>query len=136
MLRSYLKIALRNFLRHKGYSFINLTGLAVGIACCTLMLLYVQNELSYDKHHPNAERIYRVIGEENNEGQIRRLASTYAPLAPGLLADFPDIQRAVRLFPKSVVVARSGKERFQEELFFFADSTFFSLFVSFFAGRS
>ena len=60
MLTNYLKVAVRNFLRHKMYSFINIFGLAVGIACCLLILLFIQDEISYDSFHKNADRIYRV----------------------------------------------------------------------------
>ena len=60
MLKNYLKITFRNFLKHKGYSFINVFGLAVGIACCLLILLFVVDELSYDKYHEKADRIYRA----------------------------------------------------------------------------
>ncbi len=60
MLKNYLKISLRNLQRHKGYSLINIAGLAVGLACCVLMLLYIRHELSYDRHYEKAERIYRI----------------------------------------------------------------------------
>jgi len=128
MFKNYLKIALRNFLRHKGYSFINVAGLAVGMTCCILMLLFVQDELSYDRFHVNAERIYRVTSEEKNESAIRRLANTHAPIAPALRAAFPEIAQAVRLFPRSVAVKRDVLKQFQEERFYFADSAFFSVF--------
>jgi putative ABC transport system permease protein len=128
MLKNYLKIAARNFLKYKAYSFINVAGLAIGIACCVLMLLYVQKELSYDRFHQNAERIYRVIVDESNEGNVRHLANTYAPLAPALQAEFPEISRIVRFFPHSVTVERDEQKRFQEEHFFFVDSTVFEVF--------
>ena len=60
MLKNYLKIAVRNIKRNKIYSFINIAGLAIGIACCLLILLYIQDELSYDRFHKNADRIYRI----------------------------------------------------------------------------
>jgi len=128
MFKNYLKIAARNFLKYKAYSFINITGLAIGIACCILILLYVQEEISYDRFHQNAERIYRVIVDESNEGKVRHLANTYAPMAPALQAAFTEITHVVRLFPNSVTVARSQEKRFQETRFFFADSTVFEVF--------
>ncbi len=128
MFKNYLKIALRNFLKHRAYSFINISGLAIGIACCILMLLFVQEELSYDRFHANAERIHRVIVDENNEGTIRHLANTYAPLAPALQTEFPEISHIVRFFPHSVTVNRDEQKRFQEERFFFIDSTVFEVF--------
>ena len=60
MIRNYLKLTLRNLKKHKGYSFINIAGLAIGMACCILILLYVADELSYDNYHENVNRIYRV----------------------------------------------------------------------------
>ncbi len=65
MIKNYIKIALRNIKRHKGYSLINIAGLAIGIACCILILLWVQDELSYDRFHENAGDIYRVIQDIN-----------------------------------------------------------------------
>jgi putative ABC transport system permease protein len=128
MFKNYLKLAYRHFRKHKAYSFINVFGLALGMACCILMLLYVQDELSYDKFHRNAERIYRIVCDETNEGQIRRLASTFAPMTPRLLAEFPEIERVARLFPYDATVALGKEKRFQEKRFLFADSTFFKVF--------
>jgi putative ABC transport system permease protein len=79
MLRNYLKIALRNLLKHKGYTFINVFGLAVGIACCVLILLFVRDELSYDRFHEKADRIYRVV------------FNGYVPDAPPLCRDGPTL---------------------------------------------
>lgn len=128
MLKNYFKIALRNFLRHKGYSFINVAGLAVGMACCIIMLLFVQDELRHDRFHTNAERIFRVTSVERSESGERALANTHAPIAPALRATFPEIERLVRLIPRSVAVQRDALKQFQEERFYFADSTFFMLF--------
>lgn len=64
MLKNYLKIAFRNLLKHKAYSFINIAGLALGMACGIMILQWVRFELSYDAFHPNAERIYRVVQEQ------------------------------------------------------------------------
>ncbi len=128
MFKNYLKLAYRHFRKHKAYSFINVFGLALGMACCILMLLYVQDELSYDKFHNNAERIFRVVCDETNEGQARHLTNTYAPLAPRLLAEFPEIERVVRLFPYNATVALGAEKRFQENRFLFTDSTVFEVF--------
>lgn len=128
MFKNYLKIALRNLLKFKLFSFINLAGLSVGIAGCFLILLYVQDDLSYDRYHARAENIYRVTSEEYQEGNLLRLANSYAPLAPALLSDFPDVQQATRLFPYSVVAESGPEKRFQEERFFFCDSTIFEIF--------
>ncbi len=128
MLKNYLKIALRNFLRHKGYSFVNVAGLAVGMACCIVMLLFVQDELRYDRWHVNAKRIFRLASAERSETGERMLANSYAPVAPALRAAFSEIEQTVRLMPRSVAVKRDALKQFQEERFYFADSTFFALF--------
>ena len=84
MFKNYLKIALRNFLRHKGYSFINVAGLAIGIACCILIMLWVQDELSYDRFHENADDLY--VATFSNGSKV-----TPTALAPYLKAEYPEI---------------------------------------------
>lgn len=128
MFKNYLKVALRNFQRHKGYSIINVAGLAVGIGCCILIMLYVQDELSYDRYHEHADRIYRVTTVEKNDGQVRHLANAYGPLAPALLTDFPEIRDVVRFFPYPVGVQSGPEKQFQEDRFFLTDSTVFEMF--------
>ena len=66
MIKNYIKIAFRNFLRHKSFSIINVSGLAVGMTCCVLILQFVRHELSYDQYHENAKRIYRIISDEKH----------------------------------------------------------------------
>jgi putative ABC transport system permease protein len=129
MLKNYLKIALRNLLRHKSYSFINIAGLAVGITCCLLILLFVQDELSYDRYHEKAERIYRLIVENQAEGRIFNNALSSAPMVPALLRDYPEIESAVRFYPvdASVLVSHEDK-RFYEERFFYIFSAI-ALFI-------
>jgi putative ABC transport system permease protein len=99
MFRNYLKIAFRNISQHKGYSFINIFGLAVGLAALVLILLYVQYEFSFDRYHDKADQIYRIaikwvefFGEETSESVL-----TPMPLAPALKAEFPEVLSAVRL---------------------------------------
>jgi len=130
MLKNYLKVALRNLLRHKSYSFINVAGLAVGITCCLLILLFVQDELSYDRYHEKAERIYRLIVENQAEGKTFNNALSSAPMVPALLRDYPEIESAVRFYPAdaSVLVSHEDK-RFYEERFFYADAAVFEVFT-------
>jgi ABC-type antimicrobial peptide transport system permease subunit len=97
MIKNYLKIAYRNIFRHKGYSFINITGLAVGMACCVLILLWVQDELSFDRFHENAEDIYLVYQDIKFTDHQTKWAITQGPLAPSLKADFPEIINATRI---------------------------------------
>ena len=134
MLKNYLKIALRNLRRYKGYAFINTFGLAVGIACCLLIVRYVQDELSYDRFHENADRIVRLAEDRGardarNQGSIRRMASTSYEVGPRLRDAYPAaIEHAVRLYPQTALILRNQERKFQEDRFFFADSTVFDVF--------
>jgi predicted permease len=94
MFGSYLKIALRNLTRQKGYSFINITGLAIGMACAIFILLWVQDELRYDGFHENKDNIFRVAALFKNEGSEFYGAQTPAPVAPFLKNNFPEIQKS------------------------------------------
>jgi len=99
MFKNYLKIALRNLKRHKGYSFINIFGLAVGMACAILILLWIQDELSYDRFHENANDIYRVVEKwRYSSGEMDYNRVTPGPLAPVLKADYPEIILSTRFF--------------------------------------
>ena len=82
MLKNYLKVALRNLLKHKVYSFINILGLAVGIAASVLISLYIFDELSYDRFHVNANRTYRVVADWSNKGDSR-IHQLGTPSGPG-----------------------------------------------------
>lgn len=123
MLKNYLKIALRTFGRHKGYTFINVAGLAVGLACFLLIALYVQDELRYDRFHENADRIVRVQKEND-------LTVTPTIVAPLFKRTFPEVEEAARLYNISGFspqIVRYGERVFQEERFFYADSTVFDV---------
>ena len=98
MIRNYIKIAIRNILRYKGYAAINILGLAIGMATCIVIARYVQDEMSYDAWHPGADRIYRVIRETKAGGRSEMQAATSGPLAEALESDFPDVEEAVRLW--------------------------------------
>jgi len=89
MFKNYFKIAIRNFFRHKGYSFINIAGLAIGIACCILIMLWVQDELSYDRFHENADDLY--VATFSNGSKV-----TPTALSPYLKAEYPEVIRASR----------------------------------------
>ncbi|MCJ7524321.1 MAG: ABC transporter permease, partial [Candidatus Aminicenantes bacterium] len=91
MLKNYLKIAWRNIVRHKGYSFINIFGLAVGIACCVLMMLWISHERSFDRFHANRDSIYRVIKETKTNGKAMLDARTPYPLGPAIRGKVPEI---------------------------------------------
>lgn len=132
MFRSYLTVALRFLGRHRVFAFINIFGLAIGASCALCIFLFVTNELSYDAHYPNADRIYRVIqGGDTGE----QSSSLPFPSGTTLFHDYPDmIETQVRLFnfqaSSLAVVQESGNDRktFNETRFFFGDSTFFKVF--------
>ena len=95
MIQHYLNVAIRNLLRHPAYSFINIAGLAIGMAACILILLYVQDELSYDRHHEKAERIYRLVDDIESGGQTIETAGTPPGWAPALKRDYPEVEQFV-----------------------------------------
>ncbi len=128
MIRSYLKIAYRTLKRQKGYAFINVFGLALGIACCVLLFLYVQHEWTHDRFHEQAERIFRVNKARIDPGGgVSWSASQPALLASELEATFPEVQETVRLADGSVRVAANGAEIEEDALY--ADAAFFEVFT-------
>ena len=110
MFKHYLKIAVRNLRKHKAYSFSNIAGLAVGMTCCILILLYVQDELSYDRYHINADRIYRLERNSYFQGQYYQVASTAHPYAPALKREFPEVLEAVRFWPLTLHVRDQNRQ--------------------------
>jgi putative ABC transport system permease protein len=96
LLWNYFKVALRKIKRHKSYSFINLSGLAIGMACCFLVFLWVQDELSFDRFHSNAKEIYRVLHNPQDTDIYNPYGS--GPLGPALKADYPEIINFTRSF--------------------------------------
>ncbi len=96
MIKNFIKIALRNIKKHKGYSFINITGLAIGMACCLLITIWVLDELSYDRFHQNAENLYRVEENQDYSGREYHVNVTPYPLAPALKDEIPEIEEATR----------------------------------------
>jgi putative ABC transport system permease protein len=128
MLRNYLKIAWRNLQRHKMDATINVVGLALGIACCVLLGLYVRSEWTYDQFHEKADRIVRVNRIPSSPGGDPSVqASTPAPLAAALVSTFPEVETAVRMNDRSISVT-DGENQFRADALF-ADSTFFDTFT-------
>ncbi|MFC1553842.1 ABC transporter permease [candidate division KSB1 bacterium] len=132
MIKNYMKTAKRNLLKNKGYSFINIASLSIGVACCILLFLYIDYELSWDKFHKNADRIFRVAVLFDDEDGLDPYAKTQAPLAPAMLDDFPEVEEAVRIstrFPGGGgLVANYGGKQFWEERILLADQSFFKVF--------
>lgn len=127
MLWNYLKIAWRNLLKGKLYSFINISGLAVGIACCLLIGLYVYEELRFDRFHENADQIHRVNYTFSNEARTETMARTPSPLADFLQQGYGEVREIVRLRKLDESVIRVDNTLFRED-FLVAEPIFFEVF--------
>ncbi|WP_221394022.1 ABC transporter permease [Dyadobacter sp. NIV53] len=129
MLRNYLKIAFRNLLKHKAFSFINIAGVAIGLACFLLLALYVKDELSYDRYNANADRIYRLSRDFlSKDGTTSlRLGHAAPPFGPLIKQDFPEVEQVVRLLQKGALV-KYGESVFNEENMFAAEQNLFKVF--------
>lgn len=131
MVKNYVLIALRNAWRNKGYTLINLLGLAIGICSSIIILLFVLDELSYDKHNENFEDIYRICVRGKIQGNELEAALSNAPMGATLKNDFPEVEQSTRLFTfDGDPIVRYGDNVFIEENFYYADSTFFDVFTA------
>ncbi|MCK4407055.1 MAG: ABC transporter permease [Bacteroidales bacterium] len=131
MIRNYIKIAIRNLVKHKFYSLINICGLAIGLASFIIILLYIIDEVSYDRYHKNADNIYRLVNVYDFDGVGENSASSPFPVAFTMKDEYPGmIKNVVRIFnfqsPRMLI--ELGDKRYNERRFFFADSTFFHIF--------
>ena len=129
MIHNYLKIALRNMLRYKFYSMINVIGLAVGIACCLLIMLYIQHELSYDRYHEKADRIYRLAVSLDFGGSGGEIAVVGAPTAAALVNDYPEVLDATRFQSTGNWYIRYGETTFKETRLVYTDANVFDVFT-------
>ena len=126
MLKNYAKIIFRNLLKDKTYSFINVFGLAIGITCSILILLWVQDESSYDKFNKNADSIYRVVKySADNKGA----SQSPAQLAPTMADQIPGIESYVRIFKLPRLIFEHGNNNFYEDNGIIADPTILSMFT-------
>ena len=130
MLENYLKVAWRNIVRKKGFSFINIIGLATGMTICLLILLFVQYELSYDSYHKNADDLYRLERQWlSPDGSVR---GGFASLAPSFVVflekEFPEIANAVRIFPVDTALVSVGDTHYVEKRLYFAEKDIFDVF--------
>ncbi len=125
MFKNYLKIAFRNLIKHKAYSILNIAGLAIGIACSILILLWVKDELSYDRFNANANEIYRLTC---NAGDFKAAVSP-AGMAEGLQSEMPAIKTTVRLSKPSTNLFEVDNRKFEEQRVFYADSNFLQVFT-------
>lgn len=127
MLKNYIKVAFRNLRRHKGFSFINIAGLAVGMACAVLILLWVQDELSYDRFHEDVEHIYRVVREVHQPGHTFHTTYTSAELCRVMRDEFPEIAAAAAINGRPRVLFEHGNKAFYEEGLVQVDPVFFDI---------
>jgi putative ABC transport system permease protein len=128
MLRNYLKIAVRNILKYKFFSAINILGMTIGLTACILIIMYVTDELSYDRFHAKADRMYQVGLHGKIAGQDIRTANTCPPLARALVDEIPDVESSTRIAEFWGSVVKYEDKAFTEERVYYADSNFFKFF--------
>lgn len=131
MIKNYLLIAFRNAWRNKVYSLINILGLAIGIASSIIILLFVLDELSYDRHNEKFKDIYRICIRGKIQGNEMEAALSNAPIGATIKSDFPEVIESARLFTfDGDPIVRYGEKVFIEQNFYYADSTFFDVFTA------
>jgi putative ABC transport system permease protein len=129
MFENYFKIAIRNFIRDKWYSLLNILGLTIGITFSLFLIFYIKNELSYDRYNRNADRIYRITSYiKEPEKDEMKWAITQFPLGPALKKDYPEVEEAVRFVPNGKTMYKRGELRFYEDKIFYTDSSIFRVF--------
>ncbi len=128
MIRNFLISACRNMLRNKFYTFLNILGLSIGLAASIFILLYVKDELTYDKYNENYERIYRIESNFNISNRHDLFAIVPVPMGPAFKLEFPEVDKYVRLTDVGNTPFRYGEKEYYEEYFYFADSTIFDIF--------
>ena len=129
MLKNYITIAFRNLRKHSFYTFINILGLAIGIASCLLIVLYITHELSYDTHHVSADRIYRVDCEIKFGPNHLRMAVTPGPMAEALRNDYPEVEHAGRFWNNGSMLVKRVDQNIKETDVVFADSSILNIFT-------
>lgn len=128
MLKNLFVIAMRNIRKDKTYSAINILGLTIGITCSMFLLLYILDELSYDRYHTNAPNIYRVISNIKEPDNAFTWAIAQIPLTDELRDNYPEVKNAVRFFGIGRSLYKNGDKQFYEGDFYLADSTTFDMF--------
>ncbi len=129
MLKSYIKVAIRNLLRYKVYSIVNIVGLALGITSTILLALFVQNELSYDNYYPESENMYRVTAEFKMGNEEYNLAVVSPALAQASLAEIPEIKKTARFRVSGNKIVKYNNISFDENKICYADNSVIDLFA-------
>jgi len=127
MLKNYLKTAIRHFSRQKGFTFINMLGLTIGLACCIVIFLYVTDEMSYDKYHKDLDRIYRVASRTESPELISSSAQVSAPVAQVLSEHFPQVDKVAKTIRVSGGLVEIGNNKFYEDTRIFSDAEIFEI---------
>jgi putative ABC transport system permease protein len=128
MFRDLFRHSLRALRRQKSYVFINILGLATGIACSLVIALFIIHELSYDNYHEKKDRIYRLILNGKISGQELKVVSTASPIGPTMKEEFPEVENFLRINSRGETIVKYEEAFFTEDHFFEADSTFFDFF--------
>jgi len=130
MIKNYITIALRNLFRQPGYTVINVLGLAVGLACFMIIMMYVMDEMSYDKWHKNGDNIYRVALERQYPGRSRDYAIIPHSYSEAIKTENPEVVESCRLlfFPGNPILIKQDNQIFEESNYLWADSSFFNMF--------
>jgi len=129
MLKNYFLIALRNLLRNKLFSAVNILGLAIGLACCFIILLHIRYEFSYDRFHEKADQIYRLVLHRYYPDTQVDYALSPTSLGPTILEEMPEVKTCTRLFKGNGEAAITYEDKtFNESNFMLADSNFFDMF--------
>ena len=128
MSRDNLKIAWRNITKQKAYAFINMAGMTIGLACCLYILLYVRFELSFDRFHDKADRIFRLVDSFESTTGKSDLATSSAPFAPNLKREFPEVEEAARIMMSWRHFIERDNQKFYEDHIVWADASLFRIF--------
>src|SRR5688500_1411773 len=127
MIKNYITIAWRNLLKHKSFSLVNIFGLAIGIAACLIIFIYIRHELTFDQYNKNADRIARITATVHAPESDIVMAPTPALLSPTLQKEYPEVEAAVRL-ERSKQIVHVNNDYFKEEDFYRTDQTVFTVF--------
>ena len=129
MIKNYIKIAIRNIFRNKAYSAINIIGLTLGITCCSLLFMFVIDEMTFDSFHTKRDQIYRIVERHNDENETNYYAFTPAPVGPALVQDYQEVEAMTRLFQfGGHLNFNQEDQKFQERQYYVIDNSFFEIF--------
>ena len=128
MFKNYLKISYRNIKKHRGFSFIHICGLVIGLSSCMLIISFINYEMSYDKHHENSNRIYRLGINGTIGGTTLTAPISNAPTAAGLREEYPEIIKTVRFKESAETLVKYHENNFIEKDILFTDNSVFEIF--------